>query len=125
MSLLISALSLALGAIVFIKLIGPDAWLIRGLKSDSLGAVVVFCSILACGILMFLLLRFSVYLLPNPAQGDSAVNAEDLTTGYAQGAQVWDAFVCLMSFCIPILTGYLLSVVYRGAYRVVKRFAPR
>jgi len=63
MSFVILGLSLVFGMIVFVKLIGPDAWLIRGLRGDKLGAVVALCSILLCGTLIFLLLRFSLSIV--------------------------------------------------------------
>jgi len=125
MSFVILALSLAFGAIVFVKLIGPDAWLIKGLRRDKLGAVVAFCSILLCGMLIFLLLRFSLSLVQELPIGVSAAAADDSSPEYAQRLQAWDGLVCLMSFCLPIITGYLLGLVYRGVYGAVTRLALR
>lgn len=125
MSLLLFVFSLIFGAIIFVKLIGLDSWLIKGLRGDKIGAVVAFCTIILCGAVIFFSLRFSLSLLPNLLTGalagpDSRVNVE-----YVQKADVWDGIVCFLSFCVPILTGYLLSLLYRGVYQVVKRFALR
>ena len=120
---MILALSLAFGAIVFIKLIGPDAWLIRGLRGDKLGAVVALCSILLCGALIFFLLRFSLSLLQELPMGASAASERNSTPEYTQNLPIWDVIVFLLTFCVPIATGYLLSVIYRGVYRAVRRFA--
>jgi hypothetical protein len=125
MSLLLLVFSLVFGAIIFVKLIGPDSWLIKGLRGDKIGAVVAFCTIILCGAVIFFSLRFSLSLLPDLLTGawagpDNRVNVE-----YAQKANVLDGIVCFLSFCVPILTGYLLSLLYRGVYGVVKRFALR
>jgi len=125
MSFIILGLSLAFGMIVFVKLIGPDAWLIRGLRGDKLGAVVALCSILLCGTLIFLLLQFSLSMVQELPTAVSAAAARDSSPEYAQHLQAWDVLVCLASFCIPILTGYLLSLLYRGVYRAVTRLALR
>ena len=124
---MILALSLAIGAIVFVKLIGPDAWLIRGIRGDKLGAVVALCSILLCGALVFFLLRFSVSLLEDMPMGASAsaASGKNLMPENTQNLNMWDVIVCLLSFCVPIATGYLLSLIYRGVYRAVRRLALR
>lgn len=127
MSLLLFALSMIFGALLFVKLIGPDAWLIRGLRGDKIGAVLAFCTIIPCGILIFLLLRFSLSLLPGLITGTSPAAAADTnsTTEYAEKVQVCHIAVCLMSFCVPIVTGYLLSLLYRAVYGIVRRLAFR
>ncbi|MBN2136546.1 MAG: hypothetical protein JW720_01945 [Sedimentisphaerales bacterium] len=125
MSLLIFALSLAFGVVVFVRLIGPDAWLIKGLRSDKIGAVVAFCSILVCGVAIFLLLQLSLSVLPTLVKEASAATDNDSAVEYRQGIQVWDVFACILSFCVPILTGYLLSVLYRGIYGAVRKLALR
>ena len=125
MSLIILGLSLAFGMIVFVKLIGPDAWLIRGLRGDKLGAVVALCSIVLCGALILLLLRFSLSMVLELPIAVSAAAARDSSPEYAQRLQVWDIFVYLASFCLPILTGYVLSLLYRAVYRTVTRIALR
>ena len=125
MSLLLFVFSLVLGAIIFVKLIGPDSWLIRGLRGDKIGAVVAFCTIILCGAVIFFSLRFSLSLLPNLLSGALAGPDNSVKVEYAQKANVWDGIVCVLSFCVPILTGYLLSLLYRGVYQVVKRFALR
>ena len=125
MSFVILALSLAFGAIVFVKLIGSDAWLIRGLRGDKLGAVVALCSILLCGMLIFLLLRFSLSLVQELPIGVSEAVAGDSSPQYAQRLHAWDGLVCLVSFCLPIITGYLLSLLYRGIYEAVRRLSLR
>lgn len=125
MSFVILTLSLAFGAMVFVKLIGPDAWLIRGLRGDKLGAVIALCSILLCGMLIFLLLRFSLTLVEELPIRVSAAAAGDSPPQYAPGLPAWDVLVCLLSFCLPIITGYLLSLLYRGVYEAARRLALR
>jgi len=111
--------------IVFVMLIGPEAWLIRGLRGDKLGAVVALCSIVLCGALILLLLRFSLSMVLELPIAVSAAAARDSSPEYAQRLQVWDIFVYLASFCLPILTGYVLSLLYRAVYRTVTRIALR
>jgi hypothetical protein len=125
MSLLLFVLSLVLGAIIFVKLIGPDSWLIKGLRGDKIGAVVAFCTIILCGAVIFFSLRFSLSLLPDLLTGALAGPDNRVNVEYAQKANVLDGIVCFLSFCVPILTGYLLSLLYRGVYLVVKRLAWR
>jgi amino acid transporter len=125
MSALLFVFSLVLGAIIFVKLIGPDSWLIEGLRGDKIGAVVAFCTIILCGAVIFFSLRFSLSLLPNLLTGALAEPDNRVNVEYAQKANVWHGVVYFLSFCVPILTGYLLSLLYRGVYRVVKRFALR
>ena len=125
MSFMILALSLVFGAAVFVKLIGPDAWLIRGLRGDKLGAVIALCSILLCGALIFFMLQFSLSLIEELPMEASAASTMDLTPEYTQNLHMWDVIVCLLSFCVPIATGYLLSLIYRGVYRAVRRLALR
>jgi hypothetical protein len=125
MSLLLFVFSLVFGVIIFVKLIGPDSWLIRGLRGDKIGAVVAFCTIILCGGVIFFSLRFSLSLLPNLLTGALAGPDNRVNVEYAQKANVWDGIECFLSFCVPILTCYLLSLLYRGVYRVVKRFALR
>ena len=119
------ALSLTLGAVIFARLIGPDAWLIKGLRGDKPGAVVAFCSTVLCGALIFLLLRSSVSLLPHLIRRAYGVTEADLAAEYPQQLQIWDAIVCLVAFCVPIVTGYMLSVLYRGISGLVKRLKLR
>lgn len=119
---MILSISLAFGAIVFIRLIGPDAWLIRGLRGDKLGAVVALCSILMCGAAIFFLLRFSLEQLPI---GASAASGSDPSPEYGADLHIWDIISDLLAFCIPIATGCLLSIIYRGVYCAVQRFALR
>lgn len=125
MSLLFFVLSLVFGAVIFVKLIGPDSWLIKGLRGDKIGAVVAFCTIILCGAVIFFSLRFSLSLLPDLLTGALAGTDNRVNVEYAQKANVWDGIVCFLSFCVPILTGYLLSLLYRGVYGVAKRFALR
>lgn len=125
MSLLFFVLSLVFGAIIFVKFIGPDSWLIRGLRGDKIGAVIAFCTIILCGTVIFFSLRFSLSLLPDLLTGALAGPDNRVNVEYAQKANVWDGIVCFLSFCVPILTGYLLSLLYRGVYGVAKRFALR
>jgi hypothetical protein len=125
MSLLFFVLSLVFGAIIFVKFIGPDSWLIRGLRGDKIGAVIAFCTIILCGAVIFFSLRFSLSLLPDLLTGALAGPDNRVNVEYAQKANVWDGIVCFLSFCVPILTGYLLSLLYRGVYGVAKRFALR
>lgn len=125
MSFVILGLSLAFGMVVFVKLIGPDAWLIRGLRGDKLGAVVALCSILLCGALILLLLRLSLSAIQELPTAVSAAATGDSPLQYAKRLQVWDVFANLASFCLPILTGYLLSLLYRGVYRTITRIALR
>jgi len=124
-SFVILGLSLAFGVIVFVKMIGPDAWLIRGLRGDKLGAVVALCSILLCGALILLLLQFSLSVVKELPIAVSAAAPRNSSPEYAQRPQAWDVLICLASFCIPIATGYLLSLLYRGVYRAVTRLALR
>lgn len=125
MSLLLLVFSLVFGAIIFVKLIGPDSWLIKGLRDDKIGAVVAFCTIILCGAVIFFSLRFSLSLLPDLLTDALSGPDNRLKAEYAQKANMWDGIVWLVSFGIPILTCYLLSLLYRGVYRVVKRFALR
>ena len=125
MSLLVLAISLVFGVVVFIKLIGPDAWLIKGLRGDQFGAVVALCSILLCGMLIFFLLHLSLSLLEELPIRASAAAEVDSAAEYTQSLPSWDIIVCLLSFCLPILTGYLLSLIYRGVYGAVRRLALR
>jgi hypothetical protein len=122
---MIFALSLAFGAVIFVRLIGPDAWLIRGLRGDKLGAIIALCSILLCGALIFFLLQFSLSFIGELPMGASAAPKEDFVSEYTQHLNIWDVIVCLLSFCVPIATGYLLSLIYRGIYRAVRRLAIR
>ena len=125
MSFLILAISLVFGAAVFVILIGPDAWLIRGLRGDKFGAVVALFSILLCGMLIFFLLHFSLSLLEELPTRASAAADIDSAVEYTQNLSGWDIVTGLLSFCLPILTGYLLSLIYRGVYGAVRRFALR
>jgi len=125
MSLLLFVFSLLFGAVIFVKLIGSDSWLIKGLRGDKIGAVVAFCTIILCGAVIFFSLRFSLSFLPNLLTDALAGPDNRVKVEYAQTANMWDAIVWFLSLCVPILTGYLLSLLYRGVYRVVKRFALR
>lgn len=123
MSFLILGISLIFGVAVFVKLIGSDAWLIRGLRGDKIGAVFVLCSILLCGALIFFLLHFSLSLLEELPARASATAEADSAAEYTARLSGWDIVVCLFSFCLPILTGYLLSLIYRAVYGAVRRLA--
>lgn len=125
MSLMILAISLMFGAIVFVKLIGPDAWLIRGIRGDKLGAVIALCSILLCGAAIFFLLRFSLSHLQALPIGASAAQNDDLPVNYTQPLRIWDVVFGLLTFCTPIATAYLLSLIYRGIYEAARRLALR
>jgi len=125
MSFMILALSLAFGAMVFVRLIGSDTWLIKGLRGDKLGAIVALCSILLCGAVIFFLLRFSLSLLQELPAGASAASDTELTPEYAQHFHIWDVVLGLLTFCTPIATAYLLSLIYKGIYQAVRRLAIR
>ena len=125
MSFMILAISLMFGAIVFVRLIGPDAWLIRGLRGDKLGAVIALCSILLCGALIFSFLRFSLSHLQELPIGASAAQNDDLPGSYTQPLRIWDVVFGLLTFCTPIATAYLLSLIYRGIYGAARRLALR
>ena len=125
MSIVILAISLVFGGIVFVKLIGSDAWLIKGLRGDKLGAVMALCSILLCGMLIFLLLRLSLSVIEDLSTGVSTAGAGDSSGQYGQRLQIWGVLVYLVSFCLPIITAYLLSVLYRVVYGAVRLLAVR
>ena len=123
--LVLFMISLGFGAMVFVRLIGPDAWLIKGLRGDRPGAIVAFCTIVLCGVVIFLGLRFSLSLLPDLLSSRRAGVEPDSAAEYAYGAQVVNGIVWLLSLCVPILTGYLLGVLYRSVYRICRRLALR
>ncbi|MHC4742679.1 MAG: hypothetical protein ACYS8Z_12245 [Planctomycetota bacterium] len=122
---MILAISLAFGSIVFVRLIGSDSWLIRGLRCDKLGAIIALCSILLCGALIFFLLRFSLSHLQELPLGASAASEGDLAADYTQNLRIWDVILGLLTFCTPIVTAYLLSLIYRGICEAVRRLALR
>jgi hypothetical protein len=122
---MIFALSLAFGAVIFVRLIGPDAWLIRGLRGDKLGAIIALCSILLCGALIFFLLQFSLSFIGELPIGASAASNGDFVPEYSRRLNMWNVIVGLLSFCVPLATGCLLSLIYRGVYRAVRRLAIR
>src|SRR4030042_3386198 len=100
MSLLLFVLSLVFGTVIFVKLIGPDSWLINGLRGDKIGAVVAFCTIILCGAVIFFYLRFSLSLIPDLLTGALAGPDNRVEVEYAQKANVWDGIVCFLFFCV-------------------------
>jgi len=85
--------------------------------------VLAFCSIALSGVVIFLLLRFSISLLAGMLNGAAHGSETDLRVDYPRQIDVLNGLVCLMSFCLPILTGYLLSLLYKGIYKVIRHFA--
>jgi len=115
-------LSVAIGMAIFIRRLGPDAWLIRGLKDDSMAAVVVMCLLIVGAISLVFALRCSLSFIPTSSA--AAVGTTEFGPSQAIAAaegSVLPIVRWLLLLCIPIVSGYLLSVLYRPVDWMARR----
>jgi len=119
-------LSVAIGMAIFIRRLGPDAWLIRGLKDDSMAAVVVMCLLIVGAISLVFALRCSLSFIPTSSA--AAVGTTEFGPSQAiaaaensQAGSVLPIVRWLLLLCIPIVSGYLLSVLYRPVDWMARR----
>ena len=122
MLLFLLLLSIAVGVILFVKLLGPDAWLIKGLMEDKIGAIVGICLVVVSAILLSILLRFFLLNIPVLLAASSVGPDKDSIREYAQQTYAWDIVVRLLILCIPIVTAYLLYQLYRATNWVIRKF---
>jgi len=118
-------LSVILGAFVFVRLIGPDAWLIKGLRGDQPAAVVAFCSLVVCGGLIFCGLRFSLSSASALFEGVVWGTTAESPVERGRSMEIWNAMAWFLSLCVPVLTALVLSTAYRWVDRVLRRILPQ
>ena len=115
-------LSLVLGGIVFVVLLGRDAWLIKGLRRDDATAIVVACVLLVVGLALFAVLRAVLTKIPHTLAGVLAPVSQwspdavhtSATTPFAEAAG-W-----FLGLCAPVLASFLLYGIYRAGCWVVR-----
>jgi hypothetical protein len=115
-------LSITCGALLFVKLASSDAWLTKGIKEDRIGAVVVACFLGVCAIALLIFLYMFLPLLP--ASIAEAFAGPDKTfpgTDETHEAFVGDIINWFLLLCIPILSAYLLYLLYRTVHWVIKK----
>lgn len=118
------SLSVAVGAVLFIRLLGPDAWLVKGLREDKVSAVVVTCFVVVCAVLLIISLVFLLRIIPSLWAPAIAAADNDMQTEHLHESLVWNVVHWFLSLCIPILSGYLLYLLYSMVYRVLHHFSP-
>lgn len=115
-------LSIACGALLFVKLASSDAWLAKGIKEDRVGAVVVACFLGVCAVALLIFLYMFLPLLPaSLAEAFAAPSktfpaAEDTHEAFVEDIIRW-----FLLLCIPILSAYLLYLFYRAVHWVIKK----
>lgn len=125
MFLFLFLLSVTVGVVLFVGLLGHDAWLIKGLKEDRVGAIIATCFVVVCAILLVILLRFLLHLIPDLFATASTGANRHLPAESTKVVPVWDIILWFLFFCTPILSGFLLYVLYRTMHSVIKKFALR
>lgn len=121
MFFILFTLSAVCGALVFIRLTGSDDWLARGLREDKISAVAVTCLLGVCAIGIFILLYAFLSLIPDSLAPVFANAGKDLPKEDTRNVFVEDIIHWFLLLCIPILAGYLLHWLYRGAQWVIKK----
>jgi hypothetical protein len=114
-------LSVVCGAFLFARLISFDAWLTKGLREDKIGAVIVVCFLGVCAFVLLTLLYVFLPLIPASLTAAFAVPDKDLTGENTQGTLVEDIIRWFLLLCIPILSAYLLYLLYRTVHWVIKK----
>jgi uncharacterized membrane protein len=115
-------LSITCGALLFVKLASSDVWLAKGIKEDRIGAVIVACFLGVCAIALLILLYMLLPLIPASlaeafaGPGKTFPGAEDTHEAF-----VGDIISWLLLLCIPILSAYLLYLLYRTVHWVIKK----
>ncbi len=131
------SVSVAAGAVLFVRLLGPDDWLVKGLREDKGSAVVVTCCVVVCAVLLMISLIFFLRVIPSllayvlylpfwqPLLAAAIAGSDsEVPTGHARESLVWNVVHWFLSLCIPIVSGYLLHLLYSAGYRVFRRFSP-
>lgn len=116
-------LSLVCGAFLFAKLTSSDVWLTKGLREDRIGAVIVACVLGACAIVLLTSLYVLLPLIPASLSTALAVPNKDSAGGDTQETLVMDIIGWLLLLCIPIISAYLLFLLYRTVHWVIKKSA--
>ena len=115
-------LSVAAGAVLFIRLLGPDDWLVKGLREDRGSAVVVTCCVVLCAVLLIILLF--LFLRVIPSLWTPAVAGTDMPTEHSHEFRVWNIVHWFLCLCIPIISGYLLYLLYSAGYKMFYPSSP-
>lgn len=114
-------LSVACGALLFVRLASSDAWLTKGLREDRIGAVIVTCFLGVCAIVLLTLLYVFLPLLPASLAAALAGPDKGLAGEDTQETFVGDIIRWFLLLCIPILSAYLLYWLYRTVHWVIKK----
>ncbi len=114
--------SLILGGIVFVAMLGRDAWLIKGLRRDDVTAILVACILLVVGLALFAGLRTLLTRIPHALAAALAPvpqwSPEPLQT--ATETPFADAAGWFLSLCAPVLASFLLYGIYSTGCWVVR-----
>jgi hypothetical protein len=122
-SLLLFLLSIACGAFLFVRLASSDVWLTKGLREDRISAVLVACFLGACAIILLTLLYVFLPLIPASLAATLTGADKDLAGEDTQKTFSGDIVRWLLLLCTPILAAYLLYLLYRTVYWIVKKSA--
>jgi len=114
-------LSITCGALLFVKLTSSDAWLAKGIKEDRIGAVVVACFLGVCAIALLILLYVLLPLIPASLAAAFAGPDKTFPGEDTHEAVVGDIISWLLLLCIPILSAYLLYLLYRTVHWIIKK----
>jgi hypothetical protein len=114
-------LSVICGAFLFTSLASSDAWLAKGLREDKIGAVIVACFLGVCAIALLTLLYVFLPLIPASLTAALAGPDKNLPGEGAQETIVVDIIRWFLLLCIPILSAYLLYLLYRAVHWVIKK----
>lgn len=105
--------SVVAGLIVFVSRLGPDDWLLKGLRDDKIAPVVVMCLLVILGILLF----FSLIFLLRVISGTIAIAFARAVLGMpveeGQRIPTWDVVNGLLLLGAPVVSGYLLYLLYQ------------
>lgn len=116
-------LSVACGVLLFVKLASSDVWLAKGLREDRISAVLVTCFLGACALILLTLLYVFLPLIPASLTAALAGTDKDLAGKDIQESLIGHIVRWFLLLCIPILAAYLLYLLYRTVYWVIKKSA--
>jgi|GEM_PF-6320256 len=115
-------LSLFLSGMIFVILLGRDAWIIKGLRRDEATAIVVACLLLVTGLALSAGLRTLLSKIPHAlAKTLTSVPqwSPDVMPAAAE-TPLADATGWFLGLCAPVLASLLLYGLYHVGLWVVR-----